>query len=137
MANADETCWQQRLDNFSRALRRLSAACAKREYSDLERCGLVQIFGFNFALAWKTLQDLLFYEGYPVNSPRSAIRQGFAAGYLGEEDCEALLNALDKRRLFSHIYREELAMEAETLIKTRYNIALTALHTKLQAYSQA
>ena len=137
MSNSDEIRWQQRLDNFSYALAQLSAACSQPDYTDLERSGLVQTFEFSFELAWKTLQDLLFYEGYEVRTPRAAIRQGFAAEYLDEEDCETLLDALDKRNLLSHAYRKALALAAETLIKTCYYPALAELHATLQAKRQA
>ena len=137
MSNADEIRWQQRLDNFSHALAQLSAACDQPDYTDLERSGLVQTFEFSFELAWKTLRDLLFYEGYETGTPRAAIRQGFEAEYLDEEDCEILLDALDKRNLLSHAYRKALALEAETLIKTCYHPALAELHATLQAKRQA
>ena len=137
MSNADEIRWRQRLDSFSNALAQLSAACRQQSYSDLERSGLVQTFAFSFELAWKTLQDLLFYEGYGAKTPRAAIRQGFAADYLDEDDCETLLDALDKRNLLSHTYRKALALEAETLIKTCYHPALTRLHATLQAQRPA
>ncbi|MYJ59854.1 MAG: nucleotidyltransferase [Synechococcus sp. SB0672_bin_6] len=137
MSNADEIRWRQRLDSFSNALAQLSAACNQPSYTDLERSGLVQTFEFSFELAWKTLQDLLFYEGCVPKTPRAAIRQGFAADYLDEKDCETLLDALDKRNLLSHTYRKELALEAETLIKTCYHPALTRLHATLQAQRQA
>ena len=90
MSNADEIRWRQRLDNFSNALDQLSAACGQPDYTDLERSGLVQTFEFSFELAWKTLQDLLFYEGYEAQSPRPVIRQSFVAGCLDENDCETL-----------------------------------------------
>lgn len=137
MSNADEMRWQQRLDNFSHALAHLSAACNQPSYTDLERSGLVQTFEFTFELAWKTLQDLLFYEGYGAKTPRAAIRQGFAPDYLDEEACEALLDALDKRNLLSQTYCKELALEAETLITTCYHPALVRLHSTLQAHRQA
>ena len=137
MANADEIRWQQRLENFSNAMTQLSAACSQPDYTDLERSGLVQTFAFSFELAWKTLQDLLFYEGYEVKSPRDVIRQAFAAEYLSEEDYEILLDALNKRDLLGHTYRKALALEAETLIKTCYHPALAKLHATLQAKRQA
>ena len=124
MANADDIRWQQRLENFSSALAQLSTVYNQPDYTDLERSGLVQTFEFSFALACNTFKDLLFYEGYDVKSPRAAIRQAFAAEYLDEEDCETLLDALDKRNLLSHTYRKALALEAEALIKTCYHPAL-------------
>jgi len=93
MANNDEIRWQQRFDNFERAWGQLSAACTKTSYSELELAGLVQMFEFTFELAWKTLKDLLFYEGFDVSSPRDAIRQGFASGLI--ENAELWLVALE------------------------------------------
>ena len=136
MGNTDAVRWQQRLENFSCVMARLNAACGQGQYSDLERSGLVQTFTFSFELAWKTLKDLLFYEGYQPNSPRATLRQGFAAEYLSETDCETLLEALDKRNLLSHTYRKALALEAETLITTRYHSVLVRLHGTLQAKRQ-
>jgi len=58
--------------------------------SDLECAGLVKIFEFSFELWRKTLNGLLFCEGYGVRIPRPVIRKSFAAGYIDEEDCEIL-----------------------------------------------
>ena len=123
----------QRLEGFESALSQLTDACAITEYSDLERAGLVQTFEFSFELAWNTLKDLLFYEGYDEKVPRSIIRRSFEAGYLGEDDWEALLDALDKRNLLIRTYRKELALEAEALIKNHYHPALLRIHATLNA----
>lgn len=133
MSNTDEIRWQQRHDNFRKALAQLQAACAQEEYSDLERAGLVQIFEFTFELAWKTLKDLLFYEGFEVKSPRGGIRQAFVSEYLNEEDAETMLDALNKRNLLSHTYRDGVAQEAERLIKSSYAPVLGRLFDTLQA----
>ena len=77
MSNTDEIRWQQRLENFGKAISQLETACSRDEYSDLERAGLVQMFEFSFELAWKTLKDLLFSEGYDEKTPRSVIRRSF------------------------------------------------------------
>ena len=129
MSNLDEARWMQRLESFESALSQLTDACDITEYSDLERAGLVQTFEFSFELAWNTLKDLLFFEGYDV--PRSIIRKSFEAGYLAEDDGEALLDALDKRNLLSHTYRKELALEAEVLIRNSYHPALLRLRATL------
>lgn len=127
MSNADEIRWQQRLVNFSKAMSQLDAACEEEEYSDLERAGLVKIFEFSFELAWKTLKDLLFYEGYDEKNPRDVLRRAFTAGYLDEASAETALDALDKRNLLSHTYREETARQAVDLIKNCYAPMLQAL----------
>ncbi len=132
MSNTDEIRWKQRLDNFGKALSQLDEACAKDEYTDLERAGLVQMFEFSFELAWKVLKDLLFYEGYDLKVPREVIRKSFEVDYLDEEDCEFFLDALAKRNLLSHTYREEVAHEAERLIKSRYHPMLRRLRDTLE-----
>ncbi len=132
MSNGDPVRWQQRHDNFRKALLQLEAACDKDAYSDLERAGLVQVFQFTFELAWKTLKDLLFYEGFSVNSPREVIRQAFVSEYLAEADTATLLEALQKRNLLTHTYDEETAEEAEHLIRTHYYPALHRLFDTLQ-----
>ena len=132
MSNTDEGRWQQRLDNFSKALSQLDEACEQDSYTNLERAGLVQTFVFSYELGWNVLKDLLFYEGFDLNSPREAIRKGFEMGYLDEEDCELFLDAVSRRNMLSHTYREEVAREAERLIKGRYHPMLRRLRDTLE-----
>lgn len=136
MSNADEQRWRQRLENFSKAMARLEAACAQEEYSDLERAGLIQVFEFSFELAWKTLKDLLYFEGFEEKSPRGTFRRAFQAGYLDEDDTELFLDALDKRNLLAHIYDEDKARDAEALIVERYEPVLRRLLATLEGKSR-
>ena len=133
MTSADETRWKQRLASFGLALSQLSEACAQDSYSNLERAGLVKTFEFCFELSWNVLKDLLFYEGYAEKVPRSVIRRGFEVEYIDDRDCELLLEALEKRSILSHAYRESAALEAESLIKDRYHPVLLRLHATLSA----
>lgn len=132
MNNADEIRWQQRLANFSKAMSQLDSACEEDEYSELERAGLVKTFEFSFELAWKTLKDLLFYEGFEEKTPRGVLRRAFEVGYLDEAAAETALDALDKRNLLSYTYDEETAQKAVNLIKNRYAPMLQALAARLQ-----
>ena len=133
MSSSDERRWQHRLDNFGTALAQLTSACERERHDDLERAGLIKTFEFCFELSWNVLKDLLFYEGYDEKVARAAIRNSFEADYIDEGDCEALLDALDKRNLLSHTYRSEVARDAETLIKERYHPVLLRLHRTLDA----
>lgn len=120
MSNSNEIRWQQRLENFQKALTQLETACQQKTYSDLERAGLVQMFEFSFELGWKTLKDLLFYEGYDEKTPRAVVRLGYEAGYLDEDDAEIWLDAIEKRNLLAHTYEEQTAEEAVGLITKSY-----------------
>ena len=133
MTNTDEQRWQQRLDNFGRALSRLTDACSRDRYDDLERAGLVKTFEICFELSWNVLKDLLFYDGYDVKAPRDAIRKSFEVDYIDESDCETLLEALDRRNLLAHTYLRKTAQEAEALIKERYHPVLRRLYETLNA----
>ena len=132
MSNTDAIRWQQRLENFSKALSQLEAACAQEEYSNLERAGLVQLFECSFELSWKVLKDLLFYEGYDVNSPREAIRQSFEVAYIDQQDCKLFLETLGKRNLLTHTYEEKIAEEAVPLIKEQYYPLMDRLYQTLE-----
>ncbi len=132
MSNTDDIRWQQRLENFGKSLAKLSSACQQNEYSELERAGLIQMFEMTFELAWKSLKDLLFVEGFDEKSPNATIRRSFEMEYLSEDDCETFLNALRKRNLLSHTYEEKTAEEALALIKEAYLPALQAAYKKLK-----
>ncbi|WBA10893.1 HI0074 family nucleotidyltransferase substrate-binding subunit [Salinivibrio kushneri] len=112
--------WQLRLQNLTKAQRRLENACGQESYNELELAGLVQTFEFTFELTWKTLKDLLSYEGFDVASPRSVVRTALEANHLSSDQCETLLDALVKRNLLSHTYDEQNALEAQRLIVKHY-----------------
>lgn len=116
--------WQQRLQNLNKAQQRLHKACQQESYSELELAGLVQTFEFSFELTWKTLKDLLEYEGFDVASPRSVLRTSLEAQHLSALQCETLLEALIKRNLLTHTYDEANVMQAKTLIRDSYSIVI-------------
>ena len=122
--------WKQRFQNYEASLRELGAALEKTEYTTLERAGLIQFFEISFELAWKTLKDMLFYEGYDVNSPKSTLKQAFANGII--TDGELWIKALDGRNLFSHTYNNAMAEEAVETVKKSYSPLLFALETELK-----
>lgn len=132
MTNNNPLRWQQRFNNFENAIGRLNRACTQQSYSELERAGLIQTFEFTFELAWKTLKDYLEYEGFEVASPRSVIRTSLTAGVITSEQCEALLEALNKRNLLTHTYDEETALQAVTLICKQYQPLMLDLYQQFR-----
>ncbi len=65
MSNEDIR-WQQRFDNFQKALAQLEDAVVltrNRQLSNLEKQGLIQAFEFTYELAWNTLKDYCVYQG--------------------------------------------------------------------------
>jgi len=122
--------WEQRFENYASSLNELKAALEQKTYSKLERAGLIQLFEISFELAWKTLKDILFYEGYDVKSPRATIKQAFEIDLIISG--ELWLELLESRNRFSHVYNEEMAESAIRAIKEDYSPLLFALQTKLQ-----
>ncbi|MGF1779063.1 HI0074 family nucleotidyltransferase substrate-binding subunit [Vibrio nomapromontoriensis] len=127
--------WKQRLQNLIMVQHRLNRACAQEHYNELELAGLVQTFEFSFELTWKTLKDLLEFEGFDVASPRSVIRTALEAKHLSSVQCETLLEALIKRNLLSHTYDEENVLEAQKLILEAYSPVIAQVTHYLEAKS--
>ena len=133
LCNAGEIRWQQRLDSLELALEQLTQACERRPLDNLERAGFIKTFESCFELSWNTLKDLLFHEGYDHKVPRSILRESFNVGYIDERDCEVLLDALEKRNTLSHIYRKDVALAAEDLIRNVYHPVLVRVCRSLDA----
>ncbi len=126
--------WQQRFDNFNRALKQLTAAVelsAQREFTQLEKQGMIQGFEFVHELAWNVLKDLLEFEGIQgIVGSRGTVREAFKRGLLA--DGELWLDMIDKRNLTSHTYNAELAQDMVNTIIHSYYPSFIALQLTLQ-----
>ena len=112
---SQEIRWKLRFDSLKKAFSRLESACVQEKYNELELAGLVQTFQFTFELCWKTLKDLMTFEGYEVNSPRETIRKAFELSLI--DDAEPWFNALENRNILTHVYNEAMAEQARNCIK--------------------
>lgn len=121
--------WRQRYSNFKKALIELEEAVDKKEYSKLERKGLIQCFEFTIELAWKTLQDLLDAKGYEIKGPKPVIKQAFQDGIIVNGN--AWIEMLESRNKISHTYNEKIALEISENIRTKYYNLLDDLSTFL------
>jgi nucleotidyltransferase substrate binding protein (TIGR01987 family) len=121
--------WKLRFESLKKAFAQLESACAQEEYSTLELAGLVQTYQFTFELCWKTLKDLLTFEGYEVNTSRETIRKAFAASLI--DDTERWFDALDRRNILSHVYNESTAKQAMDSIKNIFTPMLRECVTSL------
>ena len=136
MSNTDEIRWKQRFDNFEKAFRLLEEVLEDKpigSYSRLEQEGIIQRFEYTFELAWKTIKDRLFYDGYDVKSPRAVIRKAFEVEFISEDDAEIWLDYLDKRNLLSHTYDEETAQAALEAIQNRYYPLIKQVYNHLKS----
>ncbi|MCR1951620.1 nucleotidyltransferase substrate binding protein [Clostridium sp. DSM 100503] len=99
-------------------------------FNKFEVQGLIQCFEYTFELAWKTMKDYLEFEGYEVKSPRSTIQIAFQTQLIIEG--HIWIDALEKRNLMAHTYDEEVAKQAEELIKSEYYPIIKELLEKLE-----
>lgn len=111
--------WQQRFENFEKALIQLSAGLEIENPSDLEREGIIQRFEYTFDLAWKTLKDFFEYQGYQdLTGSRDTFREAFKQGIIS--DGEIWMEMIESRNLTSHVYDEATAKEIFETVKEKY-----------------
>ena len=130
-SNYSDIRWIQRFENFSKMMTDFEEELRHDTYTKLEMAGIIQLFNLSFDLAWKTMKDYLTYEGHEVNSPRSAIKTGYANGLIIEG--EKWLELLEKRNELTHVYDKAMATEAVEVIKERYAPLLVSLKAVFEA----
>ncbi len=137
--NTQDIRWQQRFDNFNRALEQLTQAVElsrQRPLSDLEKQGVIQGFEIAHELAWNVLKDFLAYEGITgIVGSRGAVREAFRRELL--IDGELWMDMIEKRNLSSHTYNKALAEELVNAIVGGYHAAFLVLQQEMQSRLQA
>lgn len=127
--------WQQRFDNFDRALGLLREALANgpAALNQLEKEGVVQRFEYTLELAWKTIKDYLEESGVVLTAvtPRQVIKDAFAARIL--TDGQAWIDMVDHRNLLSHTYDPANFEDAVDAIHGRYLTAFRQVRDLLDS----
>lgn len=105
--------WQQRFNNFKKALKTIESAVAladQRDLTDLEKQGLIQGFEFTHELFWNTVKDFIEERGNQnIFGSKDATRQAFEYGLISNG--EEWMNMINSRNLSSHTYQEQIASE--------------------------
>ncbi|MEM8894188.1 MAG: nucleotidyltransferase substrate binding protein [Bacteroidota bacterium] len=118
--------WQQRFNNFGKALTQLKQAVdlsQERSLTDLETQGLIQAFEFTHELAWKTIKDFIEDSGSTkIYGSKDATREAFQLGLI--TDGESWMEMITSRNQSSHTYNE----------KTAKGICQKILHTYFQLF---
>lgn len=120
--------WQQRLDNFNRALQQLTDAvdlAKTRELTVLEQQGIIQAFEFTHELAWHVMKDYAHYQGNAtIAGSRDACREAFNMGLI--DDGHLWMEMIKSRNQTSHTYNHQLAEQIVDKIVHNYYPALAA-----------
>ena len=105
--------WQQRLDNFTKALQQLEAAvllATERPLSQLEEQGLIKSFEFTYELAWKVMKDYFEFQGdTTITGSRDATRMAFKTQLV--IDGETWMEMIKSRNQTAHTYNNLIAKE--------------------------
>lgn len=129
----DDIRWQQRLQNYQRALAQLQKAVdlsKARDLSELEQQGLIQAFEFTHELAWKVMKDYLRSLGMDtVLASRDSTRAAFAAELIA--DGEAWMDMILARNLSTHTYNLDTANNLVAKIAAIYTPLLIAFEKKM------
>lgn len=114
--------WHQRLNNFDKALSRLTEGvelAKQRKLSSLEEQGLIQSFEYNYELSWNLIKDFYEEQGETtIQGSRDAFRLAFKRNLIS--DGETWMAMIKSRMLTSHTYNEETAIEISYKIKNEY-----------------
>ncbi|HAT1775041.1 nucleotidyltransferase [Legionella pneumophila] len=137
MTNIDVR-WQQRLNNYARALQQLSLAvnlAQTRPLSDLEKQGLIQAFEFTHELAWNVMKDYFFFQGNSaITGSRDATRESFNKGLIKEG--EIWMEMIKSRNQTTHTYNQSVADEIVKNIINSYHTSFQAFLEKMQGLKE-
>jgi nucleotidyltransferase substrate binding protein (TIGR01987 family) len=132
--NQQDIRWQQRFNNYRKALLQLGEAIElsrQRPLSELEEQGLIQAFEYTYELAWNVLRDFLTYQGSQnLYGSRDTIREAFSSELI--EDGEGWMDMLKDRNRTSHTYNRETADEIARNVVRRYYDLFVALLQKME-----
>jgi len=135
MNHGPDIRWQQRFENFDRALSLLKDALSRGPtvLNQLEKEGTVQRFEYTLELAWKTIKDYLEESGVVLSAvtPRQVIKDAFAARLIA--DGQTWIDMIDHRNLPSHTYDPTNFEEAVDAIHGRCLAAFRQVRDLLES----
>ena len=125
--------WKQRFQNYQKALAMLKNAVeigTLREFSDLEKQGIIQGFEFTFELAWNVMKDYLADQGITgIIGSKGAVRGAFSKGLI--EDGQVWMDMITDRNLATHSYDEQTAKDLVAAIMETYYCQLQQFAEKM------
>ena len=131
--------WQQRFQNFERALQQLGRAVDlshRRDLSELEKQGLIKAFEFTHELAWNVMKDYFAYQGdASIMGSRDATREAFQKNLV--KDGEGWMEMIQSRNRTSHTYNQDVADEIVGKVITLYHDLFLAFDKRMQGLKDA
>ena len=123
----------KKFNNYVSSLEVLGRAHEQDLENEFIISGIIDKFFLQFELGWKTLKDLLAYEGVDVaksGSPRDIVKAAFR--YYQSLDEDTWLSMLAQRNNMAHVYDQAAAKELMEKILKDYIPAFCALEKELR-----
>ena len=122
---------KKRKQDLAKATERLKEALNEEE-TEIAIDGTLHRFEFTFELAWKTMKDLMEYNGIieSTGSPREVLKNAFQNGII--EEGETWINMMLARNSLSHLYDEEASRKIYKDIKEKYIVLIEKLNEVLE-----
>ncbi len=123
--------FEERKQDLAKATERLKEALKERE-TEIAIDGTLHRFEFTFELAWKTMKDLMEYNGIieTTGSPREVLKTAFQNGLI--KDGETWIDMMLARNSLSHLYDEETSRKIYKDIKEKYVVLIEKLNEELE-----
>ena len=123
--------FEERKQDLARATERLKEALNEKE-TEIAIDGTLHRFEFTFELAWKTMKDLMEYNGIieTTGSPREVLKTAFQNGLI--KDGETWIDMMLARNSLSHLYDEETSRKIYKDIKEKYVVLIEKLNEELE-----
>ena len=130
--------WEQKLDSYYKALKRLSEIVSlshQRELTDIEKDGLIQRFEFTHELAWKLMMSFCKHQSpeKELFGSKDSTRWAFEHGLIVEG--EVWMEMIASRNMTSHNYDGEVAEEVFHRIVKDYYKSLVRFYNKMRTFS--
>lgn len=135
--------WEQRFDNYERALKKLQEAVAyileqeeqqgrhPEVLDDILREGLIQRFEYTHELAWNVMKDYAHWQGNSsVGGSRDATREAFSLQLIS--DGKVWMDMIGSRNQTSHTYNEDTAREIFLKIVDKYYPAFQEFYVTMK-----
>lgn len=118
------------IENFGKALAKLSEFTALPILNDRDRAGIIQAFEFTFEQCWKAFQQLAAAQGVVAGSPRQSLQAAVQLRLIEAADEETWLKMLQDRNMTLHLYQEAAAREIARRVVEQYATLLKRAHQR-------
>ena len=134
MEKTKDARWQQRFENYEKALKQLTEAIENNSENtiDIIKEGIIQRFEFTHELAWKVMKDFLEYEGFQnITGSRSATREAFNKNLMSEG--QVWMDMIESRNKTVHTYHENILEVEYKKIITLYYPLFVEFYNKMKS----